>query len=193
MDLLLADKVDPPQSGRIHAQLDRQHLDHPFDDIGGLGHPERAAIGHATRRLVGMDPVHPQPGHRNVIGTGADRHEAGGIFGRVGAGVKGTVVGGGVAPQAGDLARPGVRDLARHPVVAGNGDGHQVAHPPLDPLHRPPGDDGGHDGTDIAGIDPDLVAKAAADIGRDDADVAFGNARQLGRDGAHDMRRQGWP
>jgi hypothetical protein len=70
----------------------------------------------------------------------------------------------------------GRRDLALHPVVAGEGGGHQVVHPVLDPFHRLAGDDRGDDGADVARIDADLVAEAAADVGRDDADVVLGDA-----------------
>jgi hypothetical protein len=58
----------------------------------------------------------------------------------------------------------------------------------LDPFHRLAGDDGGDRRADVAGIGADLVAKAAADVGRDHMDLLL---RQLGdqrHHGADDMR-----
>ena len=74
----LVDEVDPPQFGCIHVQLDRQHLDHAFDEIRSLGHPEGTAIRHPARRLVGIIPVHPQISDRDVVGTRAYAEETGG-------------------------------------------------------------------------------------------------------------------
>ena len=89
-----------PHFGRVHVELARQHIDHPLDEVGGFGHPERAAIGDAARRLVGVDAVDRQMGDRNVIGTGADAEEAGRVLGRVGAGVERAVIGEHMAAQS---------------------------------------------------------------------------------------------
>ena len=112
-----------------------------------------------------------------------------GILGRIGAGVERAVVGQHVAPEAGDPAVPGRRELAGHVVVAGEGGGGEVLHPVLDPLHRPAEHDRGDDRADIARIDADLVAEAAADVGRDDADLVLGDAGEQRGHGAHHVRR----
>ena len=111
-----------------------------------------------------------------------------GKSGRIGTGIERAVVGGQMAPKASDLALFGGRNFALHPVVADKRGGHQVVHPVFDPLHRTARDDRGDDGTDIPRIDPNLVAKAAANIGGHNADVAFRNARQQRRYRAHHLR-----
>ena len=187
-ELLLADEVLHPELGRVHAELGRQHVDHALDEVGRLGHPERAAVGDPARRLVGVDAVDGEIRHRDVVAAGADVEEAGRELGRVGAGVEGAVVGGGVAPEAGDPAVLRRGDAPVHGVVAGEAGGHQVLHPVLDPLHRLAGDDRGDDGADVARVDRDLVAEAAADVGGDDADVVLGDAGDERGDGADRVR-----
>jgi hypothetical protein len=56
-ELLRLDEVLQPQLRRIHAELLRQDIHRPLDAVGGLGDAERAAIGDAARRLVGVDAV----------------------------------------------------------------------------------------------------------------------------------------
>ena len=65
-------------------------------------------------------------------------------------------------------------DPAAHHVVAREPGRHQVLGAVLDPLHRPAGQHRARDRADVAGIDRDLVAEAAADVGRDDADLVLG-------------------
>ena len=188
-ELVLLDEVLGAEFRRIHAELDGENLDHPLDEIGSLGHPERAAVRDAARSLVGVDAVDGQIGGRDIIGPGADIHEAGRELGRVGTGIESAMVGRGMAMQAGDLAVLGRRDAAHHPVVTGKGRGHQIVGTVLDPLHRNAGDDGGDDRADIARIDADLVAETATDIRRDHADVVLGDAGNQRGDGPHGVRR----
>ena len=56
-ELRRLDEVLQPQLGRVDLQLVRQHVDDALDQIGRLGDPERAAIGDAARRLVGVHAV----------------------------------------------------------------------------------------------------------------------------------------
>ena len=56
-------------------------------------------------------------------------------------------------------------------VVARERVGLQVLHPVLDPLDRLADDDRRGDGDHVARIDRHLAAEAAADVGRDDADL----------------------
>ena len=99
------------------------------------------------------------------------------------------MVGDGVAAQAGDLAVLGGGELHVHVEVARERRGRQVLDAVLDPFHRQPGDDGGDDGADIARIGADLVAEAAADIGRDDVDLVLGDLGDQRAHGADDVRR----
>ena len=181
-ELLFLDEVDPAQLCGVHVHLDRQHFDHPLDEVHRLGHAEGTAVADPARRFVGVDTVNSQIRGWDVIRARADIHETCGELRRVSASVKAAVVRGHFAPQAGDLAFGRSRDFALHPVVAGKGGGHQVFHPVFDPLHRNAGDDRSNDRTNVAGIRADLVAKAPADIRRDDADVVLFDARNQADD-----------
>ncbi len=79
--------------------------------------------------------------------------------------------------------------FAAHMVIPRERRGGEIFDPRFDPLHRPPKHDRAHDGTDIARIYANLVAKAAPDVGCNDVDFAFRDTRQHGDHGAHDVRR----
>ena len=66
--------------------------------------------------------------------------------------------------------------LPLHQVVAGEAGRRQVLRPVLHPLDRLAGEDGADDGADVAGVDRDLVAEAAADVRRDHLDLVLGQA-----------------
>ena len=188
-ELLFLDKVDPAQFGRIHVQLNRQHLDHAFDEVHGLRHPERTAIADAARGLVGVDAVYLEVSSGDVIRPCADIHEPCRKFGRIRTGIKATMIRRHMAVQTSDLAFFGRADLARHVVVAGKGGGHQVVHPVFNPLDRLARHNRRDNRADISRIRAHLVAKAAADIGRDHSDVVFLNARDQ-RDNRPDRMRR---
>jgi len=76
-------------------------------------------------------------------------------------------------------------------VVAGEAVGLQVFGAVLDPLDRQAGLDGGDAGDDVAGIDGYLAAEAAADVGRDDANLVLRDAGDEREDGADGVRRLG--
>ena len=103
-ELFLLDEVLRPQFSSIHTKLDSQHLNHPFDEIGCLGHAERTAICNAARCLVGIDTIHNQIGCRDIIGPGADVHKACRKLCRVRTGIERTVIGRRMTMQAGNLA-----------------------------------------------------------------------------------------
>ena len=126
---------------------------------------------------------------REIIRAGDDVEEAGRPFRRVGAGVERAVIGQHVDAQARDLAFLGRGDLGGHVIVARERGRGQVLDAVLDPFHRLAGDDRGDRGADIAGIGADLVAEAAADIGRDDVDLVLGNFGDQRHHGADHMRR----
>ena len=56
-ELLGLDEVLHPELGRVLADVVGQDVDHPLDGVDGLGHAERAAVGDAAGRLVGVDAV----------------------------------------------------------------------------------------------------------------------------------------
>ena len=92
-ELLGLYEIAPPDLGLVDAELLRQHVQRPFDDIHRLGHAKRAAVGDTARRLVRVDAVHPDVRNRNVVGTGADVEQPGRELARVGTGVEGTMIG----------------------------------------------------------------------------------------------------
>ena len=161
---VLGDEVPPAQLGRVHVELAREHVDHALDEVRRLGDPEGAAVGDTARGLVGVDAVHLDISAGDVVRAGADVEEAGRELRRVRAGVERAVVGEHVASEARDPAVAGRGDLPAHVVVARESGGGEVLHAVLDPLHRPAQHDRGHGGADVAGIHPDLVAEAAADV-----------------------------
>ena len=118
---------------------------------------------------------------RKIIGAGDDVGEARRPFRGVGAGVEGAVIGKNMHAQAGDPAVAGRRDLRRHVIVARERRGREVLDAVLDPFDRQPSDDRGDRRADIAGIGADLVAEAAADVGRNDVDLVFGQAARSAR------------
>ena len=126
---------------------------------------------------------------REVVGAGDDVEEAGRPFRRIGAGVERAVVGEHVDAQARDLAGLGRGDLGRHVVVAGERGRGQVLDAVLDPFDRLAGHDRGDGGADIARIGADLVAEAAADVGRDHVDLLLGQLGDERHHRADDVRR----
>ena len=80
-------------------------------------------------------------------------------------------------------------DLRRHVIVAGERGGREVFDPVLDPFDRQAGDDRGDRGADIAGIGADLVAEAAADVGRNHVDLLLRQAGDQRHHRADDVRR----
>ena len=187
--LLAPDEVLQAQLGRIHAELLRQDVHAALDGVGGLRDPQRAAVGDAARRLVGVDGIHHRVGDGKIVGARDDGEEAGRELGRVGAGIEAAVVGDRVHAQARDLAVLGGGDLGRHVVVARERGGGEVLDAVLHPLHRLARDDGGDDGADVAGIGADLVAEAAADVGRDHVDLVLGDLGDQRGHRADDVRR----
>ena len=174
---------------RIEPQFLRHDVHCPFDRISDFGDTERAAIGDAAWRLVGVDAVDRQVRDREVIRTRNDIGEACRPFRRVGAGVERAVIGQDMHAQAhhSALARRG--DLSRHVIVAGERGGGEVLDPVLDPFDRDPGHDRGDRGADVSRIGADLVAEAAPNVRRDDVDLLLGQTRDQRDDGADDMGR----
>ena len=169
-------KFLPAQLGRVDPELVGGRLDQPLDEERGLGDPERAAVGDPAGGLVGVGAVGDHVGRRDVVGAGDDVEQAGLELARLGVGVGVALVGQHVDPQAEHLAVVAQGQLALHVEVAGEPGGDQVAGAVLDPLDRPPDQQRGRGGDHIAGVDRDLVAEAAADVGRDDLDLVLGQA-----------------
>ena len=74
-------------------------------------------------------------------------------------------------------------------VVARERIGLQVLHAILDPLDRNPEDHRGGHGDHVAGIDGDLAAESATDVGRDDPDLLLGQPDVPGHQREHGADR----
>ena len=190
-ELVGLDEVAQPQLDGVDVQLVGEDVDHPLDQVDGLGDPERARVGDAARGLVGVDRGHRAVGRLEVVAAGEDAEEAARELRRRGRAVEGAVVGEHVAAHREDAAVPGRGDLALHDVVAGEAAGHEVLGAVLDPLHRLAGDHRADDGADVAGVDRHLVAEAAADVGGDDPDAVLLDAGEAGQQRAVGVRRLG--
>ena len=162
-ELLGPDEAAHAQLDRIDAHLHRQRVDHPLDDVHGLGDAKRAAVGDAAGRLVRVHRAEPGVRALQVIGAGDDVKEPGREPRGLGGRVKRAVVGDGVDAQAGDPAVLGA-DRRAVQVIAREPGAREVLGPVLDPLDGRAGDDRGGDRADVARIDRHLVAEAAADV-----------------------------
>ena len=190
-ELLGLDEVLHPELGRILADLVGQDVDHPLDGVDRLGHPERAAVGDAAGRLVGVDAIDLDERVREVVRAGDDVEQAGRELGRVGRGVGVAVVGDGLDLEAGDLAVLGRAHLGVDVVIAGERIRLEVLRAVLDPLDRLAGQERGGDGQDVARVDRHLAAEPTADVVGLDPDVLL--ARWAGRRRRRRARaRSGW-
>ena len=187
-ELVGADEAAHPQLDRVDLHLHRERVDHALHEVDGLGDAERAAVRDAARRLVRVDGLHLDVGGLEVVRAADDVEEPGRELRRLGGAVEGAVVGEHVDAQAGDLAVLGA-DLAAHDVVAGEPGGDEVLGAVLDPLDRDAGHDRAGDRADVAGIDRDLVAEAAADVLALDPDHVLGEPGDVRVDGPVGVRR----
>ena len=187
-ELVGLDEVLHPQLGRVGAELLGEDVDHPLDEVDGLGDPERAGVGDPARRLVRVDAGDLAVRGPQVVAAGEDVEEPGRELRRLRGAVEGAVVGEHVDPYAEDRAVVRRRDGPGHVVVAGERGRHQVLAAVLDPLHRLAGHDRPHDGQDVARVDADLAAEPAADVRGDDLDLVLGDAGHQRVDGAVRVR-----
>ena len=172
------DEVAPADLGRVDLHLARRGLDQPLDDVGRLG-AAGAAIG-VHRRGVGEHRGHFAVDDRRRVLAGEQRRvqdgrDARGERGEIGAHVRRRV-----HAHGEELAVLVQRELGLGDVVAAVRVGHERLGALGGPLHRPvhllrrPGDD------DVLGVEVDLRAEAAADVGRDDAHLVLGQAEHEG-------------
>ncbi len=181
----LGDEVPPPHLGRVELGCDCDLVHHPLDGVGRLG-PARAAVrvgGHRVRveaNHLDREPLQRVAARHHQRREGRDR---GPEEGRVRADV------GEHAPaQRDELAVLLVGGLDLVDVAAAVGRVHQVLGARLGPLHGPPERARDPRQQTLFGVDGDLAAEAAADLGRDHADPHFGEAEALGELLLHEMR-----
>ena len=176
-ELLGLDEVLHPQLGRVLADLVGEDVDDPLDGVDRLGHAERAAIGDAAGRLVGVDAIDLDERVVEVVRAGDDVEQAGRVLGRVGRGIGVAVVGDGLDLHRLDLAVLGRADLDVDVVVAGERVRLEVLRAVLDPLDRLADEERGGDGQDVARVDRHLAAEPAADVVGLDPDVLLGDGQ----------------
>jgi hypothetical protein len=75
-ELLGLDEVLQTQLGRIHVEFVGEHVDHPLDEVDGLGDPERARVGDTARCLVREDGRHVGVRSFDVVAAGEHAEEA---------------------------------------------------------------------------------------------------------------------
>ena len=169
----------------------RQAVHGPLDEVHRLGDPERARVRHAARRLVRIRARDPAVRGLDVVGAREDAEEPGRVAGRLRGGVERAVVGHHVDGHRQNPTGASGRDPPRHRVVAREARRHQVLRAVLHPLDRPARRQRAHHGAQIARIDRDLVAEAAADVRRDHADLVLRQAGDQREQRAVRVRRLG--
>ena len=183
-------QIAQPEFMRLDAELAGERIDQGFEreTHPGPGHPPIRQ----DRRLVGGRRPGPAAKAGKVVGSGKNagdlrRFQTGRErIGGIGAGIH----------------RRLALDRQQPPVGSGMGGDlvvmfatvgvcRQLFPPVFDPAHRTAGPDRDPGQRHLFRQQDALVAEPAADIGRDDADLAFVEPETLGEAGSHDMRDLG--
>ncbi len=187
-ELLGRDEAAQPQLDRVRLHLERERVDHPLDEVDGLGDAEGAAVRDPARRLVRVDGLDLDVRGLEVVRAADDVEEPRRELRRLRGRVEGAVVGDDVDAQARDLAVLRAH-LAPHDVVAREARRGQVLGAVLDPLDGDAGHDRAGDRTHVPRIHRHLVPEAAADVGAHDPDHVLGEPGDLRVHGAMRVRR----
>jgi len=169
------DQIAPPHLGGIEAEFARHPVHQPFAYECRLRMPGAAhrcnrdlvGQGEADIHAVGRHLVLKRQAFRRVVG---DVHAARGV---------GAVLMDHGAADAEDTPVVIDRDFGIPVLIALHGGGDEMLAPVLDPFDRPVQHDGGQGYCYILGIDHQLGAEAAADIGGDDANLIFVAAQHI--------------
>ena len=172
-ELVRLDEVPPPQLGRIHLQLAREHVHRALDEVGRFG-TAGAAIG-VGRRLVGEDLGQRRANRRDVVGPVRHQHRQRRDRRRQ-QHVVGADVGDQPHLQAEHLAVLARRDVDVAEDVAPVRGRDERFGSILDPLDRHAELLRHHRADVLLGVDVDLRAEAAADFRRDGADLVLAEA-----------------
>ncbi len=124
-----------------------------------------------------------------VVRAGHDAEQAGRILARIGGGVEGPVIGNRRDFERGNPAVFAGADFNVHVIVACESGGRQVFGARLHPFNGNAQNHRGNGGDDIARIDRNLVAEAAAHVGRNDVNLVLGNSGDERKGGAMYVRR----
>ena len=152
--------------------------------IGRLG-PPGAAIG-VDRRGVGVDRIDRAVDRGRLVLAGEQRRvQIGRHAGREGREI-GAHIGGRVDLERGEVAVGVHRQLGVGHVVAAMGVGEEALRALAGPFDRPVQQLGRQQAGALLGVDEDLGAEAAADVGRDHPQLVLGRDADEGRD--HEAR-----
>ena len=99
--------------------------------------------------------------------------EPSGIVGGLRRGIERTMIGEHINAKTKNFSILGCSDFALHVIVTSKARRHQILGTVLNPLHWFTGHDGTNDRANVARIDWNLVAEAAANIGGDDLNFVF--------------------
>ena len=182
-ELIGRDEIYAAHFGWVEVQLSGDEIDHALHVVGGLG-PSCAAIG-CNGGGIGKDTVDLDIDCGDVVN--ADGHPAGELGNDEDEGI-GAHVGDHAHLQAGDAPVLAHGEGVVGDLPAAVRCGQEVLAAAFDPAegkliaHR---EAGKHH---LFGIDADLHAEPAADLGRDDANGVLGNAQHAGELAAHEVR-----
>ena len=168
----LGDEVAPAQRCRIDLELPRRRLHQTFDQIARLG-TAGAAIG-VDRRGVGVDPDHLGMDRRDVVLARQQRRVEIGRHRRREQRHVGAEIGVGLHLQPGDLVVGVERHLGMGDVVAAMRVREEGLGAVAGPFHGTADLLRGPQRHHLFGIDEDLGAEAAADVGGDHAQLVLG-------------------
>ena len=183
------DEVLAAHLGGVHADLVSEPVHHPLDQVCGLG-PAGTAV-RVDRRRVGVGPAHFVVERRDPVRARHDEHvedrrDARGERLEVRADV-----GDRAHAQAENRAIALRRKLDVRDVVAPV-DGREVTLAPLlGPLHRSPESLREESHEELLGVDLELAAEAAADLGCDHAHLVLSEAEVERRDELDEVRDLG--
>ncbi len=167
-------------SRRIDALLARADFDQTLDHEGRL-RPPGAAIG-VDRHGVGVDRIDLAIDRRNVVLARQQRGIEIGRHRRRERRHIGAEIGDGLDLERGDLAVVAERHLGVGDVIAAVRVGEKRFRAVAGPFHRTADVPRGPQAHDFLGIDENLRAEAAADVGRNDAQLVLGRHADEGRD-----------
>ena len=174
----LGNEVLPAEQGRVDLHLSRRGFDDALDHVGGFG-PAGAAVG-IHRRGVGEHRLDLGVDGRRLVLPGQQRCIQDGRHARREGRQVGPHVGNGVHAQGQEIALRVHRQFGRGGMVAAMRVGQEGLAALGRPLDRPADALAGPDQRRLFGIEEDLRAEAAADVGRDDAHLRFGQAEHEG-------------
>ena len=171
------DEIAPPDLDRIDVDHRRGAIEQPLDQVGRF-RPSGAAVG-MHRAGVGEHALPHRMQRRHVVDAGRELDGEKDVHHRRAEGVRPDRVHR-VDAQAEDLALVVERELAAHHLVAAVGVAEQRFRARRRPFHRPSEAARRPQHQPVVGIAAALHAEAAADVGRDHAQLGLRDLQHIG-------------